>query len=46
MVTKLGELRTYYQRNWEAVFPKFSEKTWNNISHVAGLSPPLCRPSL
>ncbi|HEY5236626.1 MAG TPA: hypothetical protein VIJ14_10635, partial [Rhabdochlamydiaceae bacterium] len=40
MVTKSGELRTYYQRNWETVFPKFSKETWNNISHVAGLALP------
>jgi hypothetical protein len=34
MTTKLGELRTYYQRNWEATIPS------STVGHVAGLALP------
>jgi broad specificity phosphatase PhoE len=38
MTTKLSELRTYYQRNWEAALPKLP--SWETVGHVAGLALP------
>jgi hypothetical protein len=47
MVTKSGELRTYYQRNWEEVLPKpllnavkYLEPKMETVTHVAGLAFP------
>lgn len=47
MVAKSGELRTYYQRNWEEVLPKPLLKMINcvepkmeTVTHVAGLALP------
>lgn len=36
MVTTSNELRTYYKRDWEHVFPQLS--IWETPSHVAGLA--------
>lgn len=41
MVTKSGELKTYYQRNWEDFQPYISGETWRTITHVAGLVLPI-----
>ncbi|HEX4839985.1 MAG TPA: hypothetical protein VFU89_06050, partial [Rhabdochlamydiaceae bacterium] len=41
MVTKSGELKTYYQRNWEEFQPYVSGDTWSTITHVAGLVLPI-----
>jgi hypothetical protein len=38
MVTKSGELRTYYQRDWETILPKLP--LWEIAGHVAGLALP------
>lgn len=40
MATKLGELKTYYQRKWEDFNPQISEETWNSIAHITGLALP------
>ncbi len=40
MVTKLGELKTYYQRNWESALPDFSKGHWKTATHAAGLALP------
>jgi broad specificity phosphatase PhoE len=44
MVSKLGALKTYYQRNWEetlpSIFPNISQGHWKTVTHVAGLALP------
>jgi len=41
MVTKSGELNTYYQRKWEDFHPYISGDTWSTTTHVAGLVLPI-----